>query len=103
MALTRKCRDCPDEVQAVCKYAFGRLWADKSDNGKGCDHPLDDVAKTWYARGWTPESGVSSVTVRLPLPTRPARPVRPVRPVRQTQGELKLMNLVDKFKKGQQK
>jgi len=100
MAVKRRCAQCPTWTQTVCRHAFGERWNGKSHDGEGCNTPMDDVAEAWRKAGWTPESGVSSVTVRLPLPTRPARPVRPVR---LTQGELKLMNLVDKFKKGQQK
>ena len=90
--MMRKCRDCPDDVQAVCKYAFGRLWADKSGNGEGCDSPLDDVAKAWAAKGWKPDApqtgknepvsvpvagGVVTLSRPAGVPQMPRRPTRP--------------------------
>ena len=77
--MKRKCEVCPAEVMAVCRYAFGKYWNDKSKNGEGCDHPLDGVAEAWKKAGWTPKDGE---TVGLVLPTRPTAQVAqlPVRP-----------------------
>lgn len=66
--MKRKCADCPTEVMAVCRHAFGKYWNVKSGDGEGCDYPLDDAAKAWYAAGWKPGTGA---TVKLVLPTRP--------------------------------
>ena len=90
--MTRKCKDCPAEVQAVCKYVFGRLWNDKSSGGEGCDCPLDDVAKAWAAKGWKPDErqtgkgepvsvpvagGVITLSRPANAPRMPTRPTRP--------------------------
>lgn len=77
--MKRKCEECPADVQAVCRHAFGKYWNDKSMDGEGCDHPLDDVAEAWRKAGWTPEKGVTK-TITLPLPSRPKMPTRPRRP-----------------------
>ena len=81
MALTRKCAVCPTWTQTVCKHAFAERWQEKSRNGEGCDHPLDEAAEAWRKAGWTPP--------RRPLPTR-----------RAAQQGGKLASLVDKFRKG---
>lgn len=70
--MKRKCADCPAETVKVCRHAFGANWGDKSRNGEGCDHPLDDVAAAWKSAGWKGE------TVPLSLPKAPVRPKRPV-------------------------
>ena len=77
--MTRKCAECPTWTQIVCRHAFGKFWNDKSRNGEGCDHPLDDAAEAWRKAGWTPEKGVTK-TITLPLPSRSMMPRRPVRP-----------------------
>ena len=77
--MTRMCAECPEWTQTVCRYAFGKLWNDKSSNGEGCEHSLDDVAAAWKAAGWTPEDG-GMAEIAIPLPVMPTRPVRPVRP-----------------------
>ena len=62
---------------AVCRHAFGKYWGDKSTNGEGCDFPLDDVAKAWYARGWKPGTGATRrIVLPLPVPLQkmPRRP-----------------------------
>ena len=89
--MKRKCKACPTEVQAVCRYVFGRFWSDKSTNGEGCDHPLDDVAEAWYARGWKPDErqtgknepmsvpvagGVITLSSPANAPRMPTRPTR---------------------------
>lgn len=73
--MKRKCAECPAEVQAVCRHAFGKFWNAKSGDGEGCDAPMDGVAKAWYAKGWTP--GAAGVPIALPLPKMPRRPKRP--------------------------
>ena len=102
--MKRKCAECPTEVQAVCRHAFGKFWDDKSHGGEGCDYPLDGVAEAWRKAGWTPDAPESAKTaiVRVPCgggvvvlsrppervyapprasgaipPTMPRRPVRP--------------------------
>ena len=90
--MLRKCKVCPAEVQAVCRYAFRRFWNDKSTNGEGCDYPLDAVAEAWYARGWKPEEpqtgknepvsvpvagGVITLSRPANAPRMPTRPTRP--------------------------
>ena len=72
--MKRKCAECPAEVQAVCRHAFGKFWDEKSGGGEGCDYPLDSVAESWYAKGWRP--GSAGVSITLPLPKMPRRPVR---------------------------
>ena len=72
--MARKCADCPAETVKVCRHTFGVNWGDKSRNGEGCDHPLDDVAEAWKAAGWKGE------TVPFQLPKAPELPRRPVRP-----------------------
>ena len=72
--MKRKCEECPADVQAVCRHAFGKFWGVKSHGGEGCDYPLDDAAKAWYAAGWKGE------TVPFQLPKAPELPRRPVRP-----------------------
>lgn len=70
--MARKCAECPAETVKVCRHAFGRLWNDKSNNGQGCDSPMDHVAAAWKSAGWKGE------TVPLSLPKAPVRPKRPV-------------------------
>lgn len=82
--MRRKCEACPAEVMAVCRHAFGKYWGDKSTNGEGCDFPLDDVAKAWYARGWKPGTG-ATMSLTLPLDGAPKMPKRPVRQKAQQQ------------------
>lgn len=86
--MKRKCEECPADVQAVCRHAFGEFWGEKSRSGEGCDNPLDAVAKAWYAAGWTPEAKARGDMViiddrperptasktQLKMPTRPRRP-----------------------------
>lgn len=78
--MKRKCAECPEWTQIVCRHAFGKFWADKSGNGEGCDYPLDDVAESWRKRGWSPDKGETTrLTLPLPpqqLPKMPRRPVR---------------------------
>lgn len=81
MEVKMRCDDC--KAVAWCKEAFGKYWPEKSHNGEGCTCPL-------------PQDGrYSPLTI-----TKPTR--RPL-PVRKAQGELKLINLVDKFRKAQKK
>lgn len=54
--MERKCAECPADVQAVCRHAFGKFWGDKSHGGEGCGHPLDGVAEAWRRSGWTPDA-----------------------------------------------
>lgn len=75
--MKRKCAECPAETQAVCRHVWNKYWNAKSGNGEGCDAPMDDVAKAWYAKGWTP--GTAGVSITLPLPKMPRRPVRRMR------------------------
>ncbi len=77
--MKRRCEECPADVQAVCRHAFGEQWNEKSLNGEGCDHPLDGVAEAWRKAGWTPDNGAIK-TITLPIPSRPTMPRRPVRP-----------------------
>ena len=42
-----RCASC--DTMADCRRAFGKFWNDKSTNGEGCEHPLDDVAEAWDA------------------------------------------------------
>lgn len=72
--MTRKCAECPAETVKVCRHAFGNLWKDKSNNGEGCDSPMDHVAEAWKAAGWKGET--VPVTVPLALPKAPVRPLR---------------------------
>ena len=83
----RKCSECPGKVQAVCRHAFGQHWAAKSGNGTGCQHPLDKVAKAWYAAGWVPSPEITKA-ITLPLDGLPTMPNRPVRPMAQQQSSL---------------
>ena len=87
--MRRKCAECPTEVVAVCRHAFGKFWNVKSGNGEGCEHPLDDVAEAWRAEGWTPESGA---TRRIVLPLPGPLPKMPRRPRRMVQGDLMIGN-----------
>ena len=87
MAVKRRCADCPEWTRMVCEYSFGKYWADKSRNGEGCNHPVDDLAEAWRKAGWTPEQGVTK-RLPLPLPKRPA------------QSEFKLTSLVERYRKG---
>lgn len=83
--MSRKCAECPEWTQKVCRYAFGRLWKDKSNGGTGCEDPLDHVAEAWRAKGWTPEDGATQRVVH-PLPG--PFPKMPRRPKRMVQGDL---------------
>ena len=71
--MKRRCEKCPPEVQTVCRHAFGKYWDGKSDGGKGCTQPLDDVAEAWRKAGWTPEKGATKA-ITIPLPSAPRRP-----------------------------
>lgn len=73
--MKRKCAECPEWTQKVCRHAFGTLWNEKSGNGEGCEHPLDDVAEAWRANGWAPGAGT---TIPAPIPKMPRRPRRMV-------------------------
>lgn len=78
--MRRKCAECPEWTQTVCRHAFGKFRNDKSSNGEGCEHPLDDVAEAWSKAGWTPEKGTTkAITLPLPgpLPKMPRRQRRP--------------------------
>ena len=77
--MKRRCEKCPPATQTVCRHAFGKYWNDKSRHGEGCDHPLDDVAEAWYAKGWKPGTG-ATVKLTLPLDGAPKIPTRPRRP-----------------------
>lgn len=77
--MKRKCEECPTDVQAVCRHAFGKFWGVKSHDGEGCDYPLDGVAKAWYAKGWKPGTG-ATVKLTLPLDGAPKMPTCPRRP-----------------------
>ena len=77
--MKRKCKECPAEVQAVCRHAFGKFRGVKSHGGEGCDYPLDGVAKAWYAKGWKPGTGATA-KLTLPLEDAPNMPTRPRRP-----------------------
>ena len=77
--MKRKCGECPADVQAVCRHAFGKFWGEKSRSGEGCDNPLDAVAKAWAAAGWKPGTG-ATVKLTLPLDGAPKMPTRPRRP-----------------------
>ena len=57
----------------MCRHAFGKCWDGKSDGGKGCTQPLDDVAEAWRKAGWTPDKGATKA-IALPLPSAPRRP-----------------------------
>ena len=71
--MRRKCAECPEWTQTVCRHAFGKFWNDKSTNGEGCDFPLDDVAEAWYAAGWKPWTG-ATISLTLPLKDAPKMP-----------------------------
>ena len=71
--MKRKCEECPAEVQAVCRHAFGKFWGVKSHGGEGCDYPLDGVAEAWRKAGWTPDKGATKA-ITLPLQSAPRRP-----------------------------
>lgn len=70
--MKRMCGECPAEVQAVCRHAFGKFWGEKSSNNEGCDHPLDGVAEAWREAGWTPQDGKTN-PITLPYPRAPRR------------------------------
>lgn len=86
----RRCEECPEGTRIVCKFAFGKFWGDKSRDGEGCEHPLDDVAEAWYAQGWTLEKAqlaTSELGITLgfrqpPMPSMPVRPSAPKMPTR---------------------
>ena len=63
----RKCRKCPEQTKAVCKHAFGVYWCVKSNDGEGCDHPLDAVAEALEKANWRGET----VPIALPPKDRP--------------------------------
>jgi len=52
--ISRRCKDCADTTHTVCCFVFGKYWRNKSRNGHGCSHPLDDVADAWAKDGWKP-------------------------------------------------
>ena len=60
--MKRKCNKCPEPTKAVCEHAFGVYWCVKSNDGDGCDHPLDEVAEAWSKANWNGEA----VPVALP-------------------------------------
>ena len=50
--MMRRCEECPEWTQTVCRHVFGKFWNDKSRSGEGCNHPLDGVAEAWRRAGW---------------------------------------------------
>lgn len=36
--MTKLCESCEDITE--CRYTFGRFWALRSSDGKGCDNPF---------------------------------------------------------------
>lgn len=68
MGLARKCADCPAEVAAVCRHAFGAFWGGKSGGGEGCCHPMDGVAEAWRRAGWTPDAPRTRETAVVSVP-----------------------------------
>ena len=70
--MKRRCKVCPKETQAVCRHVWGVYWSVKSDDGKGCDAPMDGVVEAWRKAGWTP--GGKSVPITLPLKVEQATP-----------------------------
>lgn len=71
----RRCGDCPEWTRTACVFAFGRGWRVKSRGGEGCAHPLDAVAESWRAAGWTPGGRPSRRRVSPP-PARTPAPVQ---------------------------
>ena len=67
--ITRRCKDCPTWTQIVCRHAFGVYRCIKSDDGEGCDCPLDGVAESWRKAGWQPGKG-KSIPITLPVITK---------------------------------
>ncbi len=80
MEVKMRCDVC--KAVAWCKEAFGKYWNDKSGGGIGCNSPL-------------PQDGRYNPAITAPTHRPP--------PVCRVQGELKLINLVDKFRKAQTK
>lgn len=72
----RHCRDCPDRTRTACVFAFGRGWRVKSRGGEGCAHPLDAVAESWRAAGWTPGGRPSARKGPAPAPSAKNAPVQ---------------------------
>lgn len=50
--MTRACKECPSSTRTVCKHAFGVYWCIKSQDGEGCNSPMDATADAWLASGW---------------------------------------------------
>lgn len=68
--ITRRCKECADWTHTVCCFAFGKFWRERSRNGTGCAHPLDDVAEAWRKAGWKPGSK-PKVKLTLPVEEKP--------------------------------
>lgn len=47
----RKCKDCGADVKRACMRMFGKHWAGKSDGGRGCMQPVDDICEKWRDGG----------------------------------------------------
>jgi len=73
--IVRRCENCPEWTQTVCRHAFGAYWRDKSGDGTGCRYPLDEVAEAWRKAGWKPGKG-ESIPIVLPAAAdkKPAPP-----------------------------
>lgn len=81
--IVRKCKDCPDTTHTVCCFAFGTLWRDKSRKGRGCAHPLDEVAEAWRKDGWRPGEE-PRVRLKLPMDEQKPQAARKAATYRQT-------------------
>ena len=44
MELKMRCADCG--AIGLCRHIFGRYWPDRSNNGQGCNCPLDPPKRT---------------------------------------------------------
>lgn len=64
--IVRRCENCPEWTQTVCRHAFGAYWRGKSGDGTGCRYPLDEVAEAWRKAGWNPGKG-KSIPITLPV------------------------------------
>lgn len=74
--IVRRCENCPEWTQTVCRHAFGAYWCDKSGDGTGCRYPLDEVAEAWRKAGWKPGKG-ESIPIVLPAAAADKKPVPP--------------------------